>query len=143
MPDFLLEIGCEEIPARMINDAEMTLQNRIADLLVRGELCRPGEADGAKVETFSTPRRLAVIARDVLPAQPDKNEQVTGPPLKVAQKDGQPTPAGEAFSKKVGVPWKQLKVVNSGKGDYLAADIVRKGRTAAQILTDQLPHEIA
>jgi glycyl-tRNA synthetase beta chain len=143
MPDFLFEIGCEEIPARMISDAEMTLQNRIADLLVRGELCRRGEAGGAKVETFSTPRRLAVIARDVLPAQPDKNEQVTGPPLKVAQKDGQPTAAGEAFSKKVGVPWKQLKIVNSGKGDYLAADIVRKGRTAAQILTDQLPHEIA
>jgi glycyl-tRNA synthetase beta chain len=142
MPDFLLEIGCEEIPARMINDAEMTLQSRVADLLARAGLWPKGEIESSKIEPFSTPRRLAVVIRDILPAQPDKNEQVVGPPLKVAQKDGEPTAAGEAFSKKVGLPWKQLKVIGSPKGDYIAADVLRKGRTSAQILTEELSGEI-
>ncbi len=65
-----------------------------------------------------------------------------GPPLKVAQKDGQPTAAGEAFSKKVGVPWNQLKIVISAKGEYLAAEITKKGRTALEILAERLPCEI-
>src|SRR5947208_6691343 len=142
MPDFLLEIGCEEIPARMINDAEMTLQARVANLFGRAGLWPQDEIDPSKIETLSTPRRLAVIIRDALHAQPDKAEQVMGPPLKVAQKDGQPTAAGEAFSKKVGVPWNQLKIVISAKGEYLAAEITKKGRTALEILAERLPCEI-
>jgi glycyl-tRNA synthetase beta chain len=143
MPDFLLEIGCEEIPARMINDAEMTLQTRVANLFARARLWPQGEIDRANIETLSTPRRLAVILRDVLRLQPDTDEQIIGPPLKVAQKHGQPTAAGEAFSKKMGVAWKQLKVINSAKGEYVAADIVKKGRSTAEILRDELPNEIA
>lgn len=143
MPDFLLEIGCEEIPARMIQDAEMTLLSRVALLLRRAELWREGEAHASSIETLSTPRRLGLIVRDILPAQPDKTEQVTGPPLKVAKKDGRPTAAGEAFSKKVGVPWEQLRIVNSAKGDYLAAEVARKGRTAAEMLAEGLPTEMA
>src|SRR2546427_3958670 len=142
MPDFLLEIGCEEIPARMINDAEMTLQARVANLFGRAGLWPQDEIDPSKIETLSSPRRLAVIIRDALHAQPDKAEQVMGPPLKVAQKDGQPTAAGEAFSKKVGVPWNQLKIVISAKGEYLAAEITKKGRTALEILAERLPCEI-
>jgi glycyl-tRNA synthetase beta chain len=143
MPDFLLEIGCEEIPARMINDAEMTLQTRVANLFARARLWPQGEIDHSNIETLSTPRRLAVILRDVLRLQPDTDEQIIGPPLKVAQKDGQPTAAGEAFSKKMGVPWKRLKIINSAKGEYVAADIVKKGRSTAEILRDELPNEIA
>jgi glycyl-tRNA synthetase beta chain len=143
MPDFLLEIGCEEIPARMINDAEMTLGTRVANLFARAGLWPQGEMDHSNLETLSTPRRLAVMIPDVLRVQPDRHEQVIGPPLKLAQKDGQPTAAGEAFTKKIGVPWKQLKIINSAKGEYIAADIVKKGRSTAEILRDELPNEIA
>jgi glycyl-tRNA synthetase beta chain len=142
MPDFLLEIGCEEIPARMIHDAEMTLQARVANLFGRAGLWSEGEIDPSKIETFSTPRRLAVIISGVLQAQADKTEQVMGPSLKVARKDGQPTAAGDAFCKKVGVPWNELKTVNSAKGDYLAAEVTTKGRTAAEIITEGLPDEL-
>src|SRR5271169_3028018 len=142
MPDFLLEIGCEEIPARMIHDAEMTLQARVANLFGRAGLWPEGEIDPSKIETFSTPRRLAVIISGVLEVQPDKTEQVKGPSLKAAQKDGHPTAAGDAFSKKMGVPWNQLKTVSSAKGDYLAAEVTTKGRTAAEIIAEGLPDEM-
>jgi glycyl-tRNA synthetase beta chain len=138
MPDFLLEIGCEEIPARMIDGAREELQRRLADLLAR-------EALAAKptVEAFSTPRRLAVLARDVRAAQPDTEEDVQGPSVKVAFKDGQPTPAATKFAEKVGVELAQLQRITTPKGEYLAARVHRKGRAAADVLAEALPKEIA
>ena len=99
MPDFLLEIGTEEIPARMIDSARDELARRTGDLLLRERL-----ADNPAVEAYSSPRRLAVLARGIATQQPDVQEQLTGPSLKVAYKDGAPTPAAEAFAKKAGVP---------------------------------------
>ncbi len=96
MADFLLEIGTEEIPARMIGAATDELSRRLRDLITREHL-----ASEPQLESFSTPRRLAVLARGVSAAQPDIEEQVMGPSLKVAYKDGQPTPAALAFAKKV------------------------------------------
>ena len=57
MADFLLEIGLDEIPARMIAGAEAELGRRVHDLLTRERLL----GAGAKVTTYSTPRRLAVV----------------------------------------------------------------------------------
>ena len=67
MADFLLEIGLEEVPARMIAGAEAELGRRVNDLLTRERLLAP---DGAKVTTYSTPRRLAVVAEGVLASRP-------------------------------------------------------------------------
>src|SRR5438874_10232680 len=85
MPDFLLEIGCEEIPARMIAAAQQELQRRVADLLDRERL--PASVPLTSVDT---PRRLAVLASAIPAAQPDVTEQITGPAVSVAFKDGQP-----------------------------------------------------
>src|SRR5215831_15191459 len=98
MPDFLLEIGLEEVPARMIDAAEAELARRVADVLTRERL-----APQSKLQSFSTPRRLGLLAREISASQPDTEEQVVGPSVKVAYKDGQPTPAAEAFARKVGV----------------------------------------
>ena len=137
MPDFLLEIGCEEIPARMIDAASQELRERIAALLSRERLA------GAEVTSFETPRRLAVLASGIAEAQQDVTEQITGPSLAVAYKDGQPTPAAHAFAKKAGVQVSHLERVTTPKGEYLAANVTKKGRSAAEILTDALPREIA
>jgi glycyl-tRNA synthetase beta chain len=137
MPDFLLEIGCEEIPARMLLDAEQELVWRITRLLKKESL------DYGTTYPFSTPRRIAVQLTQLTPAQPDVTEQLTGPSAKVAYKDGQPTPAAHAFAKKAGVELSQLKTISTPKGDYLAATVTRKGRTAAEILAENLPKEIA
>jgi glycyl-tRNA synthetase beta chain len=98
MPDFLLEIGCEEIPARMIDAASLELRQRVHKLLDRERLLSSSE-----IGHLDTPRRLAVLAPSIAAAQPDITEQVSGPSLAIAFKDGQPTPAAHAFAKKAGV----------------------------------------
>ena len=90
MPDFLLEIGCEEIPARMIGAASEELRERVTALLTRERL------SGGEVTRFDTPRRLAVMAAGIAASQVDIVEQVTGPSINVAYQDGQPTSAAQA-----------------------------------------------
>src|SRR5580698_4670937 len=137
MPDFLLEIGCEEIPARMIDAASQELRERVSALLSRERL-PPNE-----VTYFDTPRRLAVIAVGIPAAQPDVSEQVTGPSASVAYKEGQPTPAAHAFAKKAGVDVSQLERITTAKGEYLAAKVTKKGRSTADILAETLPKELS
>ena len=138
MADFLLEIGLEEIPARMIAAAEAELGKRVTDLLTRERLL----ADGAKVTTYSTPRRLAVLAAGVFASQADTEEKLTGPSWKVAFKDGAPTPAAEAFAKKAGVAVAELEKVTTPKGEYVGATVKREGRAAAELLAAELPKEV-
>jgi glycyl-tRNA synthetase beta chain len=138
MPDFLLEIGCEEIPARMIEAASRELRDRVTSLLQRERL----EPSGA-ISSFDTPRRLAVIASGLPVSQSDITEQVNGPSAQIAYKDGQPTPAAHAFAKKVGVDVGKLEKINTPKGEYLAATVTRKGRAVAEILAEMLPKEIS
>jgi glycyl-tRNA synthetase beta chain len=137
MPDFLLEIGCEEIPARMIDAASQELRERVAALLSRERLAA-GEITG-----FDTPRRLAVMASAIAMTQADLTEQITGPSASVAYKDGQPTPAAHAFAKKAGVDVSQLEKITTAKGEYLAAKVTKKGRSAADILAENLPKELS
>jgi glycyl-tRNA synthetase beta chain len=138
MPDFLLEIGCEEIPARMIDAASRELQERLSALLQRERLDPAGI-----ISHLDSPRRLAVLAAGLPESQPDLTEQLNGPSAQIAYKDGQPTPAAHAFAKKVGVDVAKLEKVSTPKGDYLAATVTRKGRTAAEILSEILPKEIS
>src|SRR5947207_2356997 len=90
MADFLLEIGLEEIPARMIDSGREELARRVADVITREHL---SNGNAPEVTAYSTPRRLAVLVRGVAERQADVSEQLTGPAVKVAYKDGQPTPA--------------------------------------------------
>jgi glycyl-tRNA synthetase beta chain len=137
MANFLLEIGTEEIPARMIASAAEELAKRVRDLLAHEHL-----VEAAAVESFSTPRRIAVLARGVADAQPDVSEQVLGPSLKVAFKDGQPTPAAHAFAKRVDLELNALEKVSTPKGEYLAAKLLRKGRDASALLAESLPKAV-
>ena len=138
MADFLLEIGLEEIPARMIAGAEAELGRRVNELLTRERLLGPG----AKLSTYSTPRRLAVLVEDVLASQADTEEKLTGPSWKVAFKDGAATAAAEAFAKKAGVTIAALEKVTNAKGEYLGATVKRLGRAAAELLASELPKEV-
>ena len=114
MPDFLLEIGCEEIPARMIDAASQELRERVRALLTRERLL------GGEISCFDTPRRLALMASGIAAAQADVVEHVTGPSVNVAYKEGQPTPAAHAFAKKTGVDVSHLEKVSTPKGEYLS-----------------------
>src|SRR6516225_101221 len=137
MPDFLLEIGCEEIPARMIEAGAADLQDRVGKLLERERLAPAHGLSG-----FDTPRRLAVLALGVPAAQPHVTEQITGPAVSVAYKDGQPTPQAHAFAKKAGIDVSQLERTSTPKGEYISATVTKKGRKAGEILAELLPREI-
>jgi glycyl-tRNA synthetase beta chain len=137
MPDFLLEIGCEEIPARLIEAGSLELRERVGKLLERERL-----APNGAITFLDTPRRLAVRASGIPAAQPDVTEQITGPSLAVAYKDGQPTAAAHAFAKKAGVEVSQLEKTSTPKGEYLSAKVTKKGRAASEILAEFLPKEI-
>ena len=138
MADFLLEIGLEEVPDRMIAGAEAELGRRVNDLLTRERLLGPA----GTLTTYSTPRRLAVLVEDVLASQADTEEQLTGPSWKVAFKDGEPTAAAEAFAKKAGVAVTALEKVSNAKGEYVGATVKRLGRTTAELLASELPKEV-
>src|SRR5579863_2071102 len=137
MPDFLFELGLEEIPARMIASAEAELGKRIGELLGSQRLA----GEGVKITTYSTPRRLAVLAEGILAAQSDTVEELVGPPRQVAYKDGKPTQAAIAFARKAGMDVTELGSITTEKGTYLCATVKRAGRTASEILAAEVPKE--
>jgi len=137
MPDFLLEIGTEEIPARMIAAAEEELLRRVKDLLQRERL------EATSLSGVDSPRRLAVLASGIPSSQADVTEQISGPAVSIAFRNGEPTPAAHAFAKKAGVHVSNLERAATPKGEYLTAKVTKKGRSAAAILTESLPKEIA
>jgi glycyl-tRNA synthetase beta chain len=139
MPAILLEIGLEEIPAGMIAAGQAELAQRVEKLLKRERLT----TDALRVTSYSTPRRLAVVVEGLLPGQPDMQEDVVGPATKVAYKDGVPTQAAIAFAKKNGVDVSTLKTIQNVKGEYVSATVHRTGRTAADVLKENLPAQIA
>ena len=150
MPDFLLEIGCDEIPARMLDGASKELAQRVLVMISRESLIEQNtqpaphsDMPAVLFSSFATPRRLALVLRGLLASQPDMTEQIIGPSTKVAFKDGRPTPAAEAFAKKAGVEVSKLETITNPKGEYLAATTTKKGRPAAEVLAELLPKEIA
>jgi len=136
--ELLFEIGCEEIPAGMLPKAEAELKEYLEKLLAAESL-----ADGVTVEAFSGPRRLSACARGLLPKQADVTSEVSGPPKSVAYDSvGEPTRAAVSFAEKQGVTLNELYLLQTPKGEYLAAKQVKRGRSTEQILTDVLPRVI-
>jgi glycyl-tRNA synthetase beta chain len=139
MADFLFEIGLEEVPARMIAGAQLELEQRVVKMLERERLVR----SGAETKSFATPRRLALFVKDVAERQEDVTEELVGPSVKVAYKDGVATPAALAFAKKAGISVEALKTVTNAKGEYIAATAVKAGRGAAEVIAAEMPKELA
>jgi glycyl-tRNA synthetase beta chain len=136
--ELLFEVGCEEIPAGMLPKAEEELRANIEKLLAAESL-----ADGVTVETFSAPRRITACVCGLLSKQPDVENEVTGPPKSVAYDSvGAPTRAALSFAEKQGVHVNALYLVQTPKGEYLAAKQIKFGKTAAQILTTILPRAV-
>ncbi len=136
--DFLLEIGCEEIPAGMIvraaSDFKQTLEKHF---LAHGLL------EKASIETLGAPRRLVAIANGILLRQQDVSREVMGPPKSVAYDNvGRPTRAAESFAEKQSVPLSKLRTIQTPKGEYLAVQQIIRGRPAREILRDILPQAI-
>ena len=136
--DLLLEIGVEEVPARMLAGAAEDLGARVVGVLDGAGLAH-GEA-----KVFCTPRRLAVRVAAVATAQASREEEITGPPAAAAKgPDGKPTKAAIGFAQKMGVDVGALGVIATPRGDYLGVRRRVTGRTAAEILAEALPRQVA
>jgi len=125
--DFLLELRSEEIPARMQKGARAELEK-----LFRREMDAAGIGAG-ELTVWSTPRRLALIARGLPEATKAVNEEAKGPP------EGAPDQAVEGFCRKNGVTRDQLEVRDvKGRATYFAV-IEKPGRATADLLAQAIP----
>ncbi|MEA2564662.1 MAG: glycyl-tRNA synthetase beta chain [Acidobacteriota bacterium] len=136
--EYLLEVRSEEIPARMLEPGVRELATRVfEELMARG--LGPRE-----VETGYSPRRLVLILKGVPEREPDREEQVLGPPVSAAfASDGSPKPALAGFAKKVGLEADQLSRVKTDKGEYLAAVKKTEGRPSKEVLAEIVPRILA
>lgn len=128
MPDLLLELFSEEIPARMQAKAADDLRRLVTDKLVAEGLVY----DGAKA--FATPRRLALTVHGIPARQPDLKTERRGP------KVGGPDAAVQGFLKATGLKsLDEAKIQRDPKGDFYIALIEKAGRDAIDVLAEILP----
>jgi glycyl-tRNA synthetase beta chain len=128
MPDLLLELFSEEIPARMQAKAADDLRRMVTDKLVAEGLVY----EGAKA--FATPRRLALTVHGIPVRQPDLKEERRGPRV------GGPEPAIQGFLKATGLSSiEEAKIQSDKKGDFYIALIEKPGRPAIDVLAEILP----
>jgi glycyl-tRNA synthetase beta chain len=123
MADFLLELRCEEIPARMQPKAKEDLARLFADALAKAGLA------AESIEAFATPRRLALIAKGLPLATDAVSDETKGP------KVGAPPQALEGFLRKVGLAEEQLV---ERDGVYFAV-VEKPGRETAEVLAETIP----
>ncbi|MCF8085497.1 MAG: glycine--tRNA ligase subunit beta [Desulfohalobiaceae bacterium] len=129
MAQFLWEIGTEEMPARFLPD----LMQQLADLFVDALQELGVGFDG--VETYGTPRRLVVWVADIETRQREREEFITGPPVRIAYDDqGELTRAGSGFAASQGIASQELFTTSTEKGDYLAARVRRGGEETIRLL---------
>ena len=132
--ELLLEIGTEEIPARFLPPALEEMADSFQKLMGK-ERILIGE-----VATWGTPRRLALVARDVAEEQGYEETEELGPPKAVAfDAAGNPTPAALGFARKQGVAVSDLIEVDTPRGVYLAVSKRTAVRPTLELLPELLP----
>ena len=130
MPDLLLELFSEEIPARMQVKAAKELER-----LLVGALSDHG-LSFESVRSFAGPRRLTVAIGALPGKQPDRVEEKKGPRV------GAPEKAIQGFLKSADVPLDQCEQRSDDKGNFYVARIARKGRGTAEVLAEIIPNAI-
>ncbi|GAA6163769.1 glycine--tRNA ligase subunit beta [Pelagimonas sp. KU-00592-HH] len=130
MPDLLIELFSEEIPARMQARAAEDLKKRVTDGLVEAGLTYAG------AHAFSTPRRLTLALEGLLAESPTVKEERKGP------KVGAPDKAIEGFLRGAGVTRDDLEERDTPKGAVYFATITKPGRPAAEIVAEVLEDAI-
>src|SRR5512138_264937 len=127
--DYLLEIGCEEIPAGFVGPALWNGSQLLAEALRKARL------SFEKIDICGTPRRLAYIVRSLNESQDATEETVLGPPKSVAfDAEGKPSKAAAGFAKSQGVEVGALKLFATEKGEYLGIVKSEASRPTVEIL---------
>ena len=134
--DFLFEIGVEELPARYVDSSEAELKKLIT------ESFKEERVDFKSVESFSTPRRLALLIEGIAEKQEDLHKKSTGPSVEAAYKDGELTKAGEGFLKGQNAEEADIQIIENEKGKYIFVEKFYAGKNTAEILPELLDKAI-
>lgn len=127
LPDLLIELGCEELPARMVQPAAQGLKDAVLNLIAGV----PYES----VHVFATPRRIAVAVENLESATPVVEREILGPPAdKAFGPDGAPTPTGLAFAVSKGADPATLRIVEVPKRGAVAAVLAKEGGVTVDVL---------
>lgn len=134
MPNYLLEIGTEELPAAHIPEAMERLEQLMSQSLKDANL------EYETMRTFATPRRLAVLIKNVAAVQEKVTRKVKGPPVKSSfSSDGKPEKQAVGFAEKHKLTVEELQREEMGGVEYLIANVVEGGQPAENVLKDFAP----
>ena len=135
--DLLFEIGTEEIPASYVPPALAQLREIATESLTNHRI------PFGEIETFGTPRRITLSIKDLKTLQASEETEVVGPPKRIAyDENGEPTKAAIGFAKTQGVELSALRIVETERGEYIAASKLEKGVAAQEVLQGLLPEWI-
>lgn len=130
--NFLFEIGLEELPSRYVDEAESNLR-KIAENELKAE-----RISFTEIESFSTPRRVAILVKDIAEKQTDLDKKSVGPSVEIAYKDGVLTKAGEGFIKSQGATESDVKIIKNEKGKYISIEQFVEGKSTKEVLPELL-----
>lgn len=129
--DFLLEIGCEELPPQALEALSAALLQALEHQLKKADLSFTSS------HVYATPRRLAVMIHDVIVQQPPRSIERQGPNVKAAfDKSGTPTLACLGFARSAGVSTDQLKIKELSNGSFVFCTIEQSGKRTLELLPD-------
>ncbi len=138
MSDFLLEVGTEEIPARFLEPAKEGLTRLLKDALAAAWISAGG------FEIYATPRRIAVMIKDVAETQAESVSVKFGPPYNRAfSPEGKPTPAATGFAKSQGVTLEDLKKGTKDGVDFVTVEKKEGGKPTRDVLPELLKDAIS
>lgn len=137
MPSYLLEIGCEEIPAAFASSSAEYLKDEF------GKRFRALNLSFSSIESGGTPRRFFVNIDGLSVSQDDRTELIMGPPASAAfDGDGNLTETAKKFAVSKGIDISSLKRVSTPKGDYLQGEKKTGGKKSEDILKEIVPEVI-
>ena len=136
----LIEIGCEELPPKALDDLARTFTAGICDGLAK----RGIDADAANAKTYNSPRRLAVVVPSVATTQPDQSIERRGPALNAAlDASGHPTKALLGFASSCGVAVDQLEKLQTEKGAWFVHRSLQKSKPTAALVQEIITEMLA
>ncbi len=130
----LIELRTEELPPKALNNLGNSLAAAVVESLAKEQLL-DGEP---QYHVYATPRRLAMMVKNVKAVQADQHVVRKGPSVTAGMKDGAPTKALEGFARSAGTSVAELKIIHDGKQDIYAHEFTQTGQSLAALLSDIL-----
>jgi glycyl-tRNA synthetase beta chain len=136
--DFIFELGCEELPSAAVWPLANEFANHLLAALDKAQLSY------GEVKRFATPRRLAIVIRDLQTEQESQTVTRKGPAALAAfDQDGKPTPALAGFAKSCGVPVESLMRIQTDKGDWMVYETKNTGAKTKDLIPALVAQSLA